>query len=176
MDHILANIEPLDVPLVSPPPHPFGLRRQVPIIRIQVPDQPGLDFALRPVCSIVRPLELRAVGCPAGPCVAAGVVASARRHPKDRCKPAGVRANEVPLRAPETARTRCKGDMLTAGLGGQKNAARVSRVNPPMPDELIQVDAPAAIQTCSHGRTAPAWQIDGGMIHLFKRRRSNRRR
>jgi hypothetical protein len=45
-DGVVVALKPLHMSIVCSPSHPFRLGRQLPVIRIAIPNQPGFDFRL----------------------------------------------------------------------------------------------------------------------------------
>jgi hypothetical protein len=59
ISHVLVGVKALDQSIVRAPSHPFRFRRQVPVVRIEVADQTGLNLCLTGMPTVVNRQKLR---------------------------------------------------------------------------------------------------------------------
>ena len=81
--HVLISIKALRQSIVSPPPHPFRFRRQLPVVGIEVANQPCLDLCISGVPTVIDRQKLRSIrDLPPPPPVPAAKLPRARWLPK----------------------------------------------------------------------------------------------
>jgi len=107
--------------------------------------QPGADFALSAVGSIVRPLELRAVRGEGAPSVTACELGSPSGHPKHRGQPPRDGTDKIQLASAEAPRPRCDLYSLAPGRSDHIEAGGADRVKDAISDQPVKIEPLAMI-------------------------------